>query len=461
MYPAAGTCMKPFAFWPDPGTLEEVANALDAVPRAAYSVPHDYPNAAPAYMSAPMKERERPTFEQLRLYVHIPFCRYRCTFCYFAVRVGASQAVMRRYVRAVIKELEWIEPGAPLSQLYVGGGTPTSIPPDLLDELLTAIFARTIPHGKHVHTVETSPETITPEHIAVLKHHRIGRVSMGVQSLDPEVLGKVHREQTMEQALAACDLLVGAGLIVNADLIYGLPGQTEEIFGDDISAVAARGVPALTLYSLRVNERTAVTKVLRDDECFDLSRLMRWRAFVKHCAGQLGYTQTRWHTFKRMDTVARNHEWLPTFNRSMSGHQLGVGMSARSQLGYTVYRNHDRLEPYLNRIESGQSPVEQTLSMTEADRKTQFVARSLGDGKTLDRSRYRETFGQAIDEDFGQVIDRLVRGGLIVDEGGRLCVTDTGALLHDLVTLAFYPPHAWKWLGDREPLASLVQLSPG
>ena len=211
------------------------------MPRAAYSVPHDYPSSAPAYQSAPMPERERPAADQLRLYVHVPFCRYHCTFCYFAVRVGASADVMRRYVRAVIKELEWIEPGTPLSQLFVGGGTPTALPPDLLDELLGAIFARTRPYGKHVHTVETSPETISPEHIAVLKRHGIGRVSMGVQSLDASVLDTVHREQTMSQALAACDLLVGSGLIVNVDLIYGLPRQTEETFWHDISTVAAHG----------------------------------------------------------------------------------------------------------------------------------------------------------------------------------------------------------------------------
>ena len=176
--------MTPFTYQPDPRTLEAIAEALRSVPRAAYSVPHDYPSSAPAYTAAPMAERERPVSDQLRLYAHVPFCRYHCTFCYFAVRVGASAALMQRYVRAVIKELEWIEPGTPLSQLLVGGGTPTALPPDLLDELLGAIFARTTRYGKHVHTVETSPETISAEHIAVLKRHGVGRVSMGVQSLD-------------------------------------------------------------------------------------------------------------------------------------------------------------------------------------------------------------------------------------------------------------------------------------
>jgi oxygen-independent coproporphyrinogen-3 oxidase len=449
--------MKTFTYEPQPDTLDAIATALRSVPRAAYSVPHDYPSSAPAYQAAPMAERERPASDQLRLYVHVPFCRYHCTFCYFAVRVGASESLMKRYVRAVAKELEWIESGKPLSQLFVGGGTPTAIPPELLDELLGAIFARTTRYGKHIHTVETSPETISPEHIEVLKRHGIGRVSMGIQSLDPAVLDTVHREQTRSDALAACDLLVASGLVVNVDLIYGLPGQSEEIFWRDISAVAARGVPAFTLYSLRVNERTPVTRTLADRERFDIARLMRWRAYVSHCAGELGYTQTRWHTFKRLDSVARTHERLPTFDASMAGFQLGVGMSARSQLGYTIYRNHDRIDPYIDRVESGRSPVEQLFPMGEADRKTQFVVRSLGDGTPLDRSRYEATFGHPVEQDFGETIERLVRGELVMDEGTHLSLSPTGRLLHDLVSLAFYPEHAKRWLGEREERAALVQ----
>jgi oxygen-independent coproporphyrinogen III oxidase len=449
--------MRPFTYEPDGSTLEAIAEALRSVPRAAYSVPHDYPSSAPAYLSAPMREREHPASDQLRLYVHVPFCRYHCSFCYFAVRVGASADVMRRYVRTVARELEWIEPGSPLSQVFVGGGTPTALPPDLLDELLGAVFARTSPYGKHVHTVETSPETISPEHIAVLKRHGIGRVSMGIQSLDPEVLDTVHREQTRSQALASCDLLVESGLIVNVDLIYGLPRQTEEIFWRDISAVAARGVPAFTLYSLRVNERTPVKRTLAEDERFDIARLMRWRAFAAHCASELGYTQTRWHTFKRMDSAAREHRRLPTADRSMSGFQLGVGMSARSTLGYTLYRNHDHFDPYVERVESGLSPVEQIFPLAEADRKTQFVTQSLGDGGTLDRSLYLSTFGTSVEADHGETVDRLVQGRLVTDDGARLSLSETGKLLHDLVTLAFYPEHARRWLAEREDRAPLIQ----
>ena len=182
-----------------------------------------YPSAAPAYTQAPQAERPPLEHDQLRLYVHVPFCRYRCTFCYYAVRVGADTEAMARYVRALKTELAWVNPGTPLSQLFMGGGTPTALSPELLDEALDAIFSRTTPYGRTVHTVEASPETISPAHIEVLKRRDVGRVSMGIQSFNDQVLEGVHRRHTRAQALAACELLVSSGLITNVDLIYGLP----------------------------------------------------------------------------------------------------------------------------------------------------------------------------------------------------------------------------------------------
>lgn len=442
----------------DAGTVGRVAHALASVPRAAYSVPHVYPSAAPAYTQAPLAERPRQHTDQMRLYVHVPYCRYHCTFCYFAVRVGADATAMARYVRALERELEWAPPGMPLSQLFVGGGTPTALEPEHLDRMLGAAFARMPSTGTGVHTVETSPETISPEHIAVLKRHGIGRVSMGIQSLDGEVLGTVHRKQTGAQALAACELLVDSGLILNIDLIYGLPHQTEAGFRRDLETIAARGVPAVTLYSLRSNERTPVAKVMSDDDRFDLASLMHWRAFVKRCAEDLGYTQTRWHTFKRLDTVARKHERLPCFDDRMSGYQLGIGMSARSHLGHTVYRNHDRLEEYLLRVESGASPVEQVFHLAEADRMTQFIARTIGDGKTLFRAEYTHAFGRAFDDDYAEVLGRLAAAGLLTDDGATVELSALGGLVYDLVMLAFYPKHAQQWLAEREGRASFVRF---
>src|SRR5262249_43318587 len=149
----------------------------------------------PAFVSRPLAERLRPTGNRLGIYIHIPFCNYSCNFCFYARRIGDGRAEMERYVRALCRELEWLKPDTGLAQLYMGGGTPTALPPDLLDAVLRAVFQRARSDGA-IHTVECSPESVTCEHLDVLDHWRIGRVSMGIQSLDASVLDRVNRRHS-------------------------------------------------------------------------------------------------------------------------------------------------------------------------------------------------------------------------------------------------------------------------
>lgn len=430
--------------------IERIAIALGAPPPAAYAAAHAYPASAPAFEPAPCRPRQPPAGPMLRLYVHIPFCAYRCSFCSFAVRVGSQRQEMERYVDAVFKELEWAPAGMPLLQLFVGGGTPTQLPPDLLERLLGGIFRRLPSEGSQVHVVEASPDSITPAHLEVMARHGIGRVSMGTQSLDDAQLGDVSRRHSAQQTLDACRLVLDSGLILNLDLMYGLPGQTHESFRRDFNTLAELGVPSITAYDLRLNERTPVSRDLREVELLDLDRLLGWRQCVASTAKEAGFHQTRWHTFKRMDGAAARHQRAPHHHATGLGYQLGLGLSARSHLGDTVYRNVSRLDSYLERIEAAQSPVEEVFPLKESDRRTQYVLSTLGDGKPLQRAHYRSTFGADFDAHFGATAQRLVAGELVLDDGDTLSLSATGKLLHDRVAMQFYPDHALAWLRRRQ-----------
>ncbi|MGQ0635974.1 MAG: coproporphyrinogen-III oxidase family protein [Planctomycetaceae bacterium] len=438
--------------------FQRIAAAVGPSPGVAYAAAHAYPASAPAYTESPCAERDRVHSDALRLYVHVPYCNYRCTFCFFAVRIGARHQEMERYVRALRRELEWADAGTPLSQLFVGGGTPTALPPDLLDEMLSAIFERLPSEGTNVHVVEASPESITADHVDVLRRRGIGRVSMGTQSLEENVLNDVHRRHTALQTLEACDLVVGSGLILNIDLIYGLPGQTYDSFRRDFSAIAKRGVQSVTVYDLRLNEQTPVARRLADEERLELERLVRWRLVVMQTAADLGFTQTRWHTFKRLDTIASRHKRAPHHDHSGNGYQLGIGMSARSHLGATVYRNHERIPKYLERIEAGRSPVEHVIRLGDDDCRTLYVAHTLGDGKPLDSADYERVFGNSIDDDFGEPLFRLREGGLIEDDNGILRLSEIGRMVHDRLTFNFYPKRVLNWLSERRPAGGMGQM---
>jgi oxygen-independent coproporphyrinogen III oxidase len=437
---------------PDRDTIERIFRALGSFNYLTYAPPNIYPMSAPAFQEVAGVGRTAHNGGPLGVYIHIPFCNYACSFCFYAKRVGDSFETMARYVSALERELAWIPQATPLTQLYVGGGTPTVLPPDLLDRVLTAVFGK-MRRGPIAHTVECSPESVTDEHMRVLRKHGIGRVSMGIQSAHDEVLGSIRRKHAGALALEACARLVREDFMVNVDLIYGLPGQTEMHFGQDLERVAASGVHSVTAYNLRVNERTPIAKSLSDDERLEPLRLMQWRAFVRHAAVELGYRQTRWHTFVRHAGDDPGTRRAASFkDLTGQGDQFGAGLSARSRLDHVVYRNRQDLDGYVNAVENGISPVNQIFPLNETARQIRYIALSLGDGECLDRTDYLRTFGTSFDDDFAEPLKRMTEVGLIAD-GPAVSLTDTGKLLYDKVLLSFYPEHVKGWLKQRERYA--------
>ena len=430
--------------------LERLAVALGPAARVAYAPPNIFPMSAPAFTAEQSERPRRPTGDRLSVYLHVPFCNYHCNFCFYATRVRTPRDQMERYLEAVLRELEWLEVGTRLSQLYVGGGTPTALPPELLDRLLTAILDR-LQGGDQPHTVECSPESVTDEHIRVLRDHGIGRASMGIQSMTAPVLENVDRKHDPAEAVDACDRLVDGGLMVNIDLIYGLPGQTETDFRRDFETAASHGVHSVTAYNLRVNERTPIARLVDDEEKLHLAQLVRWRAFVQATATELDFVQTRWHTFRRSHGSTAAQARAERFEDiTGQGEQFSAGLSARSRLANVIYRNHSGFSAYVKRIERGESPVEEVFPLSEEGLKTRFLSLSIGDGKPVERPAYEERFGCSFDDDFGASLERLRDHGLVEDDGVRISMTETGKLVYDLVLLAFYPEGVRKRIQDRQ-----------
>jgi oxygen-independent coproporphyrinogen-3 oxidase len=410
--------------------------------------------SAPAFEPQHCLRPHRPAGDRLSLYVHVPFCNYHCNFCFYATLVDTPPQQIERYVDALLSELDWLERGTQLAQLYVGGGTPTALPPESLDRLLTGIFDR-VRGSDQLHTVECSPDSVTQEHILVLRDHGIARASMGIQSMTEPILENVRRKHRPEEAVEACDRLADGGLVVNIDLIYGLPGQTEADFQRDFQTVANHGVHSVTAYNLRVNERTPVAKLVDEDEKLHLERLIRWRAFVKSIAEEAGFVQTRWHTFRRRSGTTPAQALAERFeDLTGQGEQFSIGLSARSRLADTIYRNHSGFSNYIKRVERGDSPVESVLRLSRQDLAVRFLALSIGDGSPLDRAIYLDTFGSSFDDDFGAPLERLRDNGLVADDGTTLSLTETGKLVYDLVLLAFYPEEIRTRIQQRQSAAS-------
>jgi oxygen-independent coproporphyrinogen-3 oxidase len=179
-----------------------------------------------------------------------------------------------------------------------------------------------------------------------------------------------------------------------------------------------------------------------------MARLIRWRQVVRETAARAGFVRKSWHSFHRPVPAATRFE-----DGTGSGDQFGIGLSARSRLGHTIYRNHSSISTYLERVEAGRSPVEEVFALSEEDRKIRFIGHTLGVGKPLDREVYRQRFGTSFDDDFAEPLQRLGEADLLTDDGRTIDLSPTGELVFDLVTLAFYPRRIKDWLEERHALA--------
>jgi len=200
------------------------------------------------------------------LYIHIPFCRSRCIYCDF-YSTTLPPAWQMPYVEALGREMVLQGQGASgkgkeFTSLYLGGGTPSQLTPEALRRLFFHIsqHVRLAPDAEV--TIEANPDDVTPQWVALLRETPVNRVSMGVQSLDDDILRPLRRRHTASQAIKAVGLLQEAGYAnLSLDLIYGLPGQTLRQFTTDVRRVLALGIPHLSAYALQFEEGTPLYRM--------------------------------------------------------------------------------------------------------------------------------------------------------------------------------------------------------
>ncbi len=195
------------------------------------------------------------------LYVHLPFCRTRCAYCDFAsetigphLRSGALDS----YVKALRRELALLEPllERPLDTVYVGGGTPTALPPRLLDELLTDLDR--LVGSDSEFTVEANPESLNDDTLGLFRLHRVTRISVGVQSFLPSGLAALGRRTPPGAAAGALAAIARNGWDEwSLDLVFGIPGQDLSALEDDLAAAVAARPPHISVYDLTYTDRFA------------------------------------------------------------------------------------------------------------------------------------------------------------------------------------------------------------
>lgn len=198
------------------------------------------------------------------LYIHIPFCRSKCAYCDFYSTRG-SAAVQSDYVKAVAKELKYrdSELDESIDTIYVGGGTPSLLPFPIMSELLSIVNKWLEDTPIKEWTIEANPEDVTEEFLKLLGDFGVNRISIGIQSFDDELLRFVNRHHSSESALSALNLLTDRGWNYSADLIYGLPGQSLELWKSDLDTLLDFSPLHFSAYSLSVEPGTRLWAMMK------------------------------------------------------------------------------------------------------------------------------------------------------------------------------------------------------
>jgi oxygen-independent coproporphyrinogen III oxidase len=357
------------------------------------------------------------------LYLHIPFCAYRCGYCDFVTVVGKSH-LHRAYVDALLAELELERPllEPTLDTIYLGGGTPTFADGAQLERLL-----RGLPAAREV-TVEANPETVTSELADLLSRNCVDRVSLGAQSFQLHLLDVLDRRARPDDVTRAFYVLRGAGFDnISLDLIYGIPGQSAADLDRDLDRALDLAPEHLSCYELEAKPGTRFTHA-HGRELERQSEAME--TYFERIVQRLTTAGYRWYetaNFARKDE--RDLRAMHNLAYWEGRDYLGLGIGAASTVGEQRWQNAPSLRAYLAALAADQRPQRVYEPLPHGVRRRERVMLGL----RLDEPLQLNGLTTALDAD---AVDRLVALGMVTRDvdAATLALTERGRFLGGRVT---------------------------
>jgi oxygen-independent coproporphyrinogen-3 oxidase len=439
--------------------------ALDLIRK--YSIPGprytSYPPATqftadlpPLRLEEAIAEDNAPGAGPVSLYFHLPFCETRCWFC------GCNTIITRRresageYLEDLAKEVqltaERMDGARPVTQIHLGGGTPTFFPPDDLRRLgaLVRKHFRLAPDAEF--SVEVDPRRLTHEHVLALREIGANRASLGVQDTDAKVQLAVHRFQPHHLNQKVFDWLRTEGFgSINVDLIFGLPLQKAEGFVRTIDDVLALNPDRLSVFSYaHVPWIKPAQKIFDDREQLPTAEEKLAMFAVAHeKLTAAGFTDIGLDHFARPDDSLAVAQRAGTLHRNFQGYTTqaeaslyAFGISSISATESTYRQNHKALLEWKAALAAGQLPVERGLRLTAEDQRRRTIIMRLMCDRRLDyaalSARLGLDFAKTYAADLGRLEDLRADGLITFSERG-LEVTPVGIPLLRVIAMRFDP----------------------
>jgi oxygen-independent coproporphyrinogen-3 oxidase len=384
----------------------------------------------------------------LGLYLHIPFCRKRCKFCYFRVYTDKNAGEVEEYLSALSREIALYAgrrgfEGRQFEFVYFGGGTPSYLSNEQLLRLIERINENWRWDAAKEVTFECEPGTLKESKLRTIKQIGVTRLSLGVEHFDDEILsgnGRAHKSPEIAQAYAWAREVGFAQ--INIDLIAGMVGETDDKWKYAVERALAMDPDSVTIYQMEVPHNTTIAKEARQAGAGGVSVVASWaqkRAWVDYAFAQFeaqGYVVSSAYTLvkpqRHAGFVYRDSLWR-------GADLVGTGVASFGHFQGVHYQNVDTWEQYIARLDAGELPLNRALPVTPHQRLIREMILQLKTGK-LDAGYFRGKFGVEILGEFREGFSSLVDEGFAAIDGHHVALTRKGLLQADTLLPRFFEP---------------------
>jgi oxygen-independent coproporphyrinogen-3 oxidase len=430
-----------------------------------------YDVSGPRYTSYPTADRFVEAFDEgayrswlgrrgiggmarpLSLYVHIPFCGNICFYCGCNKIITRDHGRSAKYLRHVAREAVLVDEALGgdrrLSQLHLGGGTPTFLSPDELHQLMAIVRGHFRLDAEGEYSIEIDPRSAAPGTITLLRSLGFNRMSLGVQDFDPEVQKAINRIQGEELTRAAMEEGRAAGFrSINMDLIYGLPRQNVIEFNRTLEKAVALAPDRIALYSYaHLPHVFKPQRRIRDEDLPSPDSKLHMLSLAIRRFAQAGYVYIGMDHFARPGDELAVAQRQGRLHRNFQGYSthaecdlVSLGISAIGSLGACYVQNVRNLDDYYDLLDQGRLPVLRGLELTAEDVLRRSLIQSLMCHGTVCLESlelahlidFRKHFCEEIDD-----LQPMIRDGLVELDQEWLTVTPRGRLLIRSVAMVF------------------------
>jgi oxygen-independent coproporphyrinogen-3 oxidase len=396
----------------------------------------------------PALQRAADPAVPLGLYLHIPFCRKRCHFCYFRVYTDKNAQEVAGYLDVLAREWELylMQPavaGRRLNFVYFGGGTPSFLSTQQLDGLVKRLTASTSwSHAEEI-TFECEPGTLTQHKLAAIRRMGVTRLSLGVENFDDRILelnGRAHRSPEIAQAYRFARTLGFPQ--INIDLIAGMLGETEENWRRCVAKTIALGPDSVTIYQMELPFNTTISKDLLagsrlGGSLADWATKRRWveQAFaeLEEAGYYIGSAYTAVRNPARTRFLYRDRLW-------QGADMVGLGVASFGHVSGVHMQNHDTWETYRAAIDAGNLPLARAYRPTEEERMRRELVLQLKLGR-ISPAYFREKYGVDLLSRFRDQLHGLHEEGFLANaDAETIALSRSGLLRVDALLPRFFLP---------------------